>query len=99
MLELALLHGWPILAQVKTLISSLSGLITFLAASCCLDAIQAFLGTSQADRAGHEVGRVAGVRNGGNVKKEAFIANLVANMTVPELGELHLAFLGHGFAY
>jgi hypothetical protein len=79
-------YGWAVLAQVKMMVSRLSGWITFLAASSCLDAMQSFSDSSQPDVIGHELrGGVPG--KGGDVRKESFIANLVANMTIPELGE------------
>ena len=44
-------------------------------------------GSAQTDIVAHDVEGVANVENGGDVRKEAFIMNLVANMTIPELGE------------
>jgi hypothetical protein len=86
-------YGGTALVQVKMLVSSFYGVVTFLAASCCLDAIRGFSGAAKMDdvaRGGWEGLGAAGVGNGGDrsdLRKESFIANLVANMTVPELGK------------
>lgn len=73
--------------QMKMMLSRLPGWTTFLAASCCLDAFQTSSSSAQTDIVKHGGGEAASLGNGGAVMKEAFIANLVANMTIPELGE------------
>ena len=90
MSDLIVQYWGTILVHFKILASSFYGLITFLVASCYLNAIRSFSSTAQANFLGYEVGGEPGFANGGDVRKESFIANLVANMTVPELGETHL---------
>jgi hypothetical protein len=86
---LAFQYGAMVFVQFKMMVSNFYGFITLLAASCCLDAIRGFSSTSQTDVFDHDGGGAARVGNGNDLaRKEAFIANLVANMTVPELGEM-----------
>ena len=88
MSDLIVQYGGTILVHFKMIASSFYGLITFLAASWYLNAIHGFYGTAQTNILDYEIGGEPGFANGGNVRKESFIANLVANMTVHELGEM-----------
>lgn len=90
MSDLIVQYGGTILVYFKMIASSFYGLVAFLAASCYLNATHGFSGTAQTNILGYEMGGEPGFANGGDVRKESFIANLVANMTVPELGEMHL---------
>ena len=84
--------GWTAIANMKNAVSRLPGWATFLAASSCLNGIGKLPDSAQTGSFGHELGQAAGLRNGGAVVKEAFIADLVANMTVPELGKIYFLY-------
>jgi hypothetical protein len=92
MSDLIVQYCGTILVHFKMIASSFYGLITFLVGSYYLNAIHSFSGTAQTNILGCEIGGEPGFANGGDVRKESFIANLVANMTVPELGEMHLHY-------
>jgi hypothetical protein len=80
---------------MKIVISTLSAFITFLAASCCLDTFRILSSSTQTNITGHGIGveGAAMLGSAGSVMKEAFISNLVANMTVPELGETNYLYI------
>lgn len=90
MSHLVVQYGGAALIHFKMMASSFYGLVTFLAASCCFsDTAQ----TGSSDFMGHVAGEQSGAAgsgngNGSDVRKQSFISNLVANMTVPELGEM-----------
>jgi hypothetical protein len=99
MRNLVVMAVWPAISQMKTMFSRLSGLTIFLAANCCLDSVQKASDSDGTNIAGFVVEEAAARRKGGDVSKEAFIANLVANMTVPELGKIIFPHLKQCFNF
>ena len=88
MSDLSTTFGGKAVAQAKLILSSTSGLVTLLAASCGLNYSKT-ASSAGSDIAGQVFGQHAAMGSEGEaVVKDAFIANIVANMTVPELGEI-----------
>ena len=94
-METAIVFGGAALTYMKIVFSTLFGFITFLAASCCLGSCRIFSSFTKTNITGHEIGVEAAAMLGsaGSVMKEAFISNLVTNMTVPELGETNSLYI------